>query len=210
MSVQIFKVNEIFHSLQGEGFNSGRPVTFIRLADCNLNCTWCDTDFDTYNILTLDEICTIVKGFALDSIVITGGEPTIHKNLLNLVHALKQSGYWVALETNGVNGLPDELHKLFDYISVSPKFFYQQLYRKTTSLGRADEVRIVVDGQIAEFCRFVETRITAANYYLSPCCHFDGNFNLLETMELLGKLNMRKEGKDWRLSLQLHKFANIQ
>ena len=208
--MQTFKINEIFHSLQGEGFNTGRPVTFVRLANCNLSCVWCDTRFNTYDAMTLDEILETVKDFGIENVVITGGEPTIHDNLFELVTALKKEGYWLALETNGINGLPEKTHKLFDYVVVSPKFFYSNFYKESEALRQADEVRIVVDGDIFDFCEFIEKRIKATYYYLSPCCALDDTFNVLETIEILGKLNMRKEGKKWGLSFQTHKFANIQ
>lgn len=205
-----FQINEIFHSLQGEGFNTGRPVTFVRLANCNLGCVWCDTRFHTYDVMDLAEIINTVNAFPAKSVIITGGEPTINENLFELVRVLKDEGYWLALETNGVKDLPATTKGLFDYIVASPKSFYSKLYENPASVSEANEVRIVVDGNVIDFCKFIEQKIKADYYYLSPRCGIDDKFNVLETIEVLGKLNMREEGKKWGLSFQTHKLANIQ
>ena len=206
----LYKINEIFSSLQGEGFNTGRPVVFIRFAGCNLDCVWCDTDCSAYEEMDDESILAAVAAFGVKSIVITGGEPTANDNLLELTRRLKQDGYWIALETNGVNGLPEEAESLFDYIAVSPKAAYAALYEQASAVGFADEVRVVVDGEIFDFCKFIEDRIVAHHYYLSPCCGADKTFNALQTIQILGQLNTRKSAKKWGLSLQTHKMADIR
>ncbi|MDR3349434.1 MAG: 7-carboxy-7-deazaguanine synthase QueE [Acidaminococcales bacterium] len=205
-----FLINEIFYSLQGEGFNTGRPAVFIRLSGCNLHCVWCDTDFAANDEMDIDAILSIVRAFEVKNVVITGGEPTMHENLLDLARLLKSHGYWLALETNGVNGLPEEAELLFNYISVSPKSFYASLYENASAISFADEVRVVVDGDVFDFCVFIEDRIVAQHYYLSPCCSIDEKFNVLPTIQTLGKLNMRKGSKKWGLSFQTHKMADMQ
>ncbi|MDR2006154.1 MAG: 7-carboxy-7-deazaguanine synthase QueE [Acidaminococcales bacterium] len=205
-----FLINEIFYSLQGEGFNTGRPAVFIRLAGCNLNCVWCDTYSRVGDEMDLDTIISIVKAFDVKNVVITGGEPTEHENMLDLARLLKNDGYWLALETNGVNGLPEEAELLFNYIAVSPKAFYASLYENAAAVSFADEVRVVVDGNVYDFCVFIEDRIVAQHYYLSPCCSMDEKFNVLPTIQTLGRLNMRKGSKKWGLSFQTHKMADIQ
>ncbi len=205
-----YQINEIFSSLQGEGFNTGRPVVFVRLANCNLRCNWCDTRFYEYEEMTLAQILDLVQSFSLHSVIITGGEPTISDDYLELARAFKEQNYWLALETNGVNGLPKEARELFDYLVVSPKSEHEELYRDAKAADFADEVRVVVDGEVQEFCEFIEQRIVAKHYYLSPCCSLDENFNILQTIQILGKLNERGYGKEWGLSIQTHKLANIQ
>lgn len=204
-----FKVNEIFHSYQGEGFNTGRPAIFIRLSGCNLNCRWCDTEFQTHDIMSLEDILDTISYFPVHNVVITGGEPTMDENFTALVKALKQNGYWIALETNGTISIDQEVLGLIDYIAVSPKSFYKGLY-ENAALDKADEVRIVADGDVLEFCEFIEDKIKAVNYFVSPCANIDDNFDMLEAIELLGKLNMRETGKKWYLSMQTHKIANIK
>ena len=62
------KVNDIFYSLQGEGFNTGRAAVFIRFAGCNLRCPFCDTEFDSYREMDDEEILTVVSDFRLQTI----------------------------------------------------------------------------------------------------------------------------------------------
>ena len=97
-----FHLHTVFSSLQGEGRNVGRPATFIRFSGCNLACTWCDTHKDERMSCTAEQILEKVREHTNKSVIITGGEPTIQKDLGELVGALKDAGYWVALETNGV------------------------------------------------------------------------------------------------------------
>ena len=78
-----YAIVEIFESLQGEGFNTGMPAVFIRFGKCNLACPWCDTDYQTFSLMTLQQIADQVTAFSAKNIIITGGEPTIQPNLEN-------------------------------------------------------------------------------------------------------------------------------
>lgn len=134
-----YPVVEIFDSIQGEGFHIGTPVTFIRLAGCNLKCPWCDTDYEKYTEMTADEITFKIH---YNKVVITGGEPTIH-DLIPLLNALKDTpGHYIALETNGTNPT-FEIRSLVDWITCSPK---PQTDWKVNSECEFDELKYVVDG----------------------------------------------------------------
>ena len=122
---------EIFASVQGEGVSAGMPSTFIRLATCNLRCSWCDTaytwDWDRYRKdeqildMTSETVVAEVIARAPKNVVITGGEPMIQKrNLAPLVRELKSRGYRFEIETNGTIA-PGELDGLIDQWNVSPK-----------------------------------------------------------------------------------------
>ena len=107
LSNHLFHVNEIFYSLQGEGPWSGEPVIFIRLAGCNLQCTWCDTEYTSYLALTeFDIMAEIRKLNAISKkVVITGGEPFVH-NLIPLVDLLHHKDFEIQIETNGMLIIP--------------------------------------------------------------------------------------------------------
>ncbi|MBM2831025.1 MAG: 7-carboxy-7-deazaguanine synthase [Dehalococcoidia bacterium] len=123
---------EIFHSIQGEGINTGRPAVFLRLARCNLACVWCDTkytwDWERYDpgdqILEMAsvEVEREVLGFGCKYLVVTGGEPMLQqRRLILLLKRLKNGGFYIEMETNGTV-LPDKVSPgLVDHWSVSPK-----------------------------------------------------------------------------------------
>ncbi len=198
-----YAIVEIFESLQGEGANTGMPCVFIRFGKCNLACSWCDTEFNRFHWLSLSEIMRKVRSFSAKNIIITGGEPTIQPKLTALLVQLKQEGYFLAIETNGLKPVAAQI----DYIAVSPKAEYRDKYRHRC-IKTADEVRIVADGEVLDFCAEIETRIRATYYYLSPC-DSDGEMNLLHTVRQLGLLNQRKNKPKWLLSLQTHKLIGI-
>ncbi len=204
MSAEIrLPIVEIFASCQGEGYNTGMPAVFVRLGRCNLACPWCDTDYHRYRWQSLAEVLATVAGYGCRNVIITGGEPTLHPQLEALLQALKERGHFLALETNGLR----PVSPLFDYVATSPKRFYARQYT-ARALRRADEVRVVVDGEMGEFCAQLERLIVAPRYYLSPC-EVNGQMNLRFTLEQLGALNGRPGGQHWQLSLQTHKLAGI-
>lgn len=199
-----YRIVEIFETLQGEGFNTGMPSIFIRFGKCNLACPWCDTNYNQYQSKTLNEIMHIVRNFTARNIIITGGEPTIQPNIEQLLNTLKREGYFIAVETNGLKPVPPQI----DYIATSPKRLYQKNYLKH-HIPFAHEVRIVVDGDVQDFCEQIEQTIPADRYYLSPC-EENGVMNMLETITQLGRLNQRTNKPRWQLSIQTHKIAGIE
>ena len=100
------KVVEIFSSIDGEGKRTGQIATFVRLAGCNLRCSYCDTkysfDEDSCQDMSIDEIVTTCKNLGYHNITLTGGEPLLHTNeALMLIEALCDSEFQVNIETNG-------------------------------------------------------------------------------------------------------------
>ncbi|EER47133.1 hypothetical protein AM305_01574 [Actinobacillus minor NM305] len=199
-----YPIVEIFESLQGEGFNTGMPSIFIRFGKCNLTCSWCDTPYHQFDSWTLTQILEKVEGYQAKNIIITGGEPTIQPNLTVLLDELKQRGYFLAIETNGLKDIPTQI----DYIATSPKRLYAKKYQRRC-IPFAHEVRIVADENVIAFCEQIETQINAERYYLSPC-EVEGKMNLLETITQIGLLNQRKNKPKWQLSIQTHKIVGIE
>ncbi len=206
MTASQFHVVEIFESLQGEGYNTGMPAVFVRFAGCNLKCTWCDTDFNHYQRYSLDQLLEKIQQYQANNIIITGGEPTLVKPLPQLLSRLKAAGYYIAIETNGLR----HVDKHVDYIAISPKYGYQSRYQQIRQ-ATANEVRIVVEDAptFIDFCLYIEQMIDAKHYFLSPQ-EQHGQFNLLETMKILGKLNHQRLENKWLLSIQTHKLAEIE
>lgn len=196
-----YHLAEIFESLQGEGRNTGRPCVFIRFAGCNLACDWCDTDHSPRFSLSLDELMKEISAFRPRSVILTGGEPTIVKDMPQLVAALKASGWWIAVETNGTSSRDDAPWLDFvDYVACSPKLEFPDKLR----LASADEVRVVASSEgAAEFCRSLRGRIAATDYYVSPC-ERDGKMDFATAKAVLSKLD------GWSLSVQLHKVLGFR
>ncbi|MGA2069714.1 MAG: 7-carboxy-7-deazaguanine synthase QueE [Sedimentisphaerales bacterium] len=115
-------VNEIFHSLQGEGTLAGTPSVFIRLAGCPLRCKWCDTQYaweaSEGEELPIPEIVNRVVHWPSRYVVITGGEPMVNPELPDLARALKERNKHITIETAGINFIAG---LVCDLMSISPK-----------------------------------------------------------------------------------------
>lgn len=97
------KVNEIFHSIQGEGKLAGVPSVFIRTTGCNLRCTWCDSPTTSWepvgDEMSLDGILDRLADFACTHVVLTGGEPLLADGVEELTRRVKDGGYHLTIET---------------------------------------------------------------------------------------------------------------
>ena len=99
------KIVEIFNSIDGEGIRTGQPCTFIRLAGCNLRCSYCDTGYALEagdgREMTIPEILAKVRRIGYRHVTLTGGEPLVHPGAEELIDALLEEGHLVNIETNG-------------------------------------------------------------------------------------------------------------
>lgn len=127
---------EIFASIQGEGASIGYPSTFVRLAVCNLRCTWCDTAYTwdwsrytrTEQVLPMSPqaVFDAVRALPPRRVVITGGEPLLQRRqLAPLLALLNDAGYHGEVETNGTVA-PAEAAPLIHQFNVSPKLAHSR------------------------------------------------------------------------------------
>lgn len=191
------KINEIFYSVQGEGFHAGTPAVFIRFSGCNLKCPFCDTNHFTGNEMSVSDIIEEITKYPARLIIITGGEPSLFLTD-ELVNKLHDKGKYVAVETNGTNKLPSSV----DWITLSPK---DNFVKNAVPVNqRYDEVKVVFDGN-QNVDKYLS--IPAKQYYLQPCD--TGNETL--NKEIINKTleHCMKEGK-WRISIQIHKILNVR
>lgn len=190
------RVNNIFYSLQGEGRNTGRAAVFIRFAGCNLRCSFCDTEFESYREMSNEEIMAEVEALSPQPsaikplIVLTGGEPTLQVDEA-FVDFLHQHGYEVAMESNGTRPAPQNL----DWLTVSPK--------QKPVHQRCSEVKVV----FTDAEHVSDSELEADYYYLQPCDTGDPVRNKVITQACVEYI---KQHPKWRLSLQTHKLIDIE
>lgn len=192
------RVNEIFYSLQGEGFYTGVPSIFIRLSGCNLQCSFCDTQHQPYTEMTEEEIISKIKNFSARHVVITGGEPSLQLTF-SLVDKLHQQGKFVAVETNGTHSLPNNV----DWVTLSPKDLFINSQKAKVLLKQCNEIKVVYTG--LPFYDY--PNINAEYHFIQPC----DTGNKLQNKELLNQaINYCLQHPLWRLSLQTHKIIGVQ
>lgn len=190
------RINEIFYSLQGEGFFTGTPSVFVRFSGCNLACDFCDTRHETGREMSETEIVAEVSRFPATHVVVTGGEPTLQLTA-SLVDKLHEAGKFVAIETNGTHAAPENI----DWITLSPKsaFFPQvPIYIK-----ECDELKVVFNGTpLPDY-----GEIKAAHRFLQPC----DTGNEAENAQILSQsIVWCLQHPQWRLSLQTHKIIGVR
>ncbi len=195
------RINDIFYSLQGEGHNTGRAAVFVRFAGCNLRCSFCDTEFDTYREMSDEEILAAISGYPARFVVLTGGEPTLQVDEA-FIELLHQHGYEVAMESNGTRPAPRNL----DWLTVSPKVRSEKLEVRSEKV--ADELKVVFDETTApESYLSLLTSNFSPLLYLQPCDTGDAVRNeaiIARCVEYI------KEHPWWRLSLQTHKLVGFK
>ena len=200
----MYRVNDIFYSLQGEGYNTGRAAVFVRFAGCNLRCGFCDTKFDTFREMTGEEIVAEMTRYPARFAVLTGGEPTLQVNeaFIDLLH---RHGFEVAMESNGTRPAPTNL----DWLTVSPKSLPPTPSRRR---GRTpDELKVIftspedVEQQSVWLPLLREGE--GGRLYLQPCDTGDAEHSTRIIQQCIDYI---KEHPQWRLSLQTHKLANFK
>ena len=196
-SANKYSVNEIFYSVEGEGFFSGCPAVFVRFAGCTMHCAWCDTKYaqKTNFNLTAEQILKKIAVYPCKTVVLTGGEPT-ERNLIPLLKLLKENKYQIHLETNGANLIDT---KLIDFCTVSPK-----AYINAKMLKKANAVKYITDDKTAlkEIESFQKILNKKTLFYLQP--KNNSKENIKQCLKLI------KQKPNLRLSVQLHKFLNIK
>lgn len=200
----MYLINDIFYTLQGEGYWSGRAAVFLRFSRCNLwtgreedrasaVCTFCDTDFTKGTRMPLEELLEAVDSYRFPSgepmVVLTGGEPLLQVDA-ELLDGLRRKGFYIAVETNGTRPIPDGI----DWVCVSPK-------PAPLKVAKADELKVVYPQHNLRPEQFAG--FPAGDYWISP---MDGP-NLEANTQAAVEYCLANP--QWRLNLQTHKQIGI-
>lgn len=195
----MYKINEIFYSIQGEGYNAGCAAVFVRFSGCNLQCPFCDTQHTEGTFMTVDEICKEISQYPATLVVLTGGEPSlfVDEQLCNAIHSL---GKRIAMETNGTRPITVSI----DHITCSPKFEYCPDVDAHLCIDRIDELKVIFTGNND---MSLYENIKANHYYLQPCDTGDAERNKNIVQQTLDYILQHPK---WMLSMQLHKILNVR
>lgn len=207
----LYRVNEIFYTLQGEGAHMGIPAVFVRFSGCNLRCHWCDTEFTDFTEMQAEEIVDEalelydIPNERHKMVVLTGGEPSLQvdKPLIDALHA---AGFYICIETNGTRPLPEGI----DWITCSPKAGTK------LALKRVNEVKVVYTGEYNP--DIWRTQLEAEHWMLQPL-RFTGDWLIEHAVDEWE--DDRNDNLDdtvryilshpfWRLSVQIHKIAGLR
>ncbi len=201
-------VNEIFSSIQGESVNAGRPCVFVRLAGCNLRCTYCDTTYayEQDEKYELNEIVKQVDAFNGDLVEITGGEPLLQEETPALIHVLLEKGYEVMMETNGsfnINLVDRRCMKILDMKCPSSGESEKNDINNLCRLSKIDQVKFVISDKNDYFFAKNMMKNIMPDF---PKSHIllSAAFNRLSFKKLAEWII--KDNLKARLNLQIHKI----
>lgn len=201
------KVHSIFPTIQGEGPYSGHQALFIRLSGCNLACTFCDTEFDSFDILGVKEILETIISMQHRQklVVITGGEP-FRQSINLLCESLLLNGFKVQVETNGTiyTDIPKDVE-----LVCSPKVYKDKYHRiRADVLEQTIALKFLISKQKKGYLDIAEVGQSEYNIpvYVQPMDEYDEYTN--QNNKILAQEVAKKHGTI--LSLQLHKILNLK
>ena len=218
-------VNEIFESIDGEGYHSGKPTVFFRVVGCNLRCVWCDSVYtfkpeESSKWMSVEEAFNAVNAFDLKHITITGGEPLMEENktwMMQFIDTLLENEHSVDIETNGSIDYSDYKEKygkaetdsrgnhhgvtlITDWKAPSSKMNKAMKIHNLSILDKTDIVKIVVEDNDFKEVEKVLHSGTKAMIYISPV------FGKV-TMEKIPEFIMKnKKYENLACQIQVHKI----
>ncbi len=205
-------INEIFSSIEGEGIRTGELSTFIRLAGCNLRCSYCDTKYAIENEygqeMTIGEIIEEVKKYNNKNVTLTGGEPLIHSGVDNLIEQLIEKDYQINIETNGTVDIEKYVGRCLitmDYKCPSSYMEKTMNIENIEKLLSSDVLKFVIKEEDFSCVEKILKSFKIKSYvYLSPVFNELNPEKIVDFMKYCNEkgINMSKV----RLQLQLHKL----
>lgn len=216
------KIVEIFDSIDGEGIRTGQPATFIRLAGCNLRCSYCDTVYslfgeDTpceYTEMNVDEVIVRVNR-NYRRVTLTGGEPLIHSESEELVSRLADMECEVNIETNGAVDTESFFHKIkrkdklfftIDYKLPSSGMSDKMLWNNFLNLRPRDVIKFVC-GSDEDIRLMIDIVKKLKDVYSDmPHIFIGAVYGMIEAEKLVDIILSEPALSDARFQVQLHKI----
>ena len=203
----VLEVNDMFLTIQGEGIYVGHSAFFIRLSGCNLQCSFCDTDYEDFTEMSVQEIVAKVENtkFGGNLVVITGGEP-FRQTLNPLCTSLVEKGYVVQLESNGVlyNEIPEQVKIVCSPKNISGK--YSSLNAKILPRITAFKFIISASNHYYNYVPDLGQKEYNIPVYVQPMDEYDKKLND-DNLQLV--IRIAKE-YGYIVSLQTHKIMDIE
>jgi 7-carboxy-7-deazaguanine synthase len=204
---RLLKVNEIYYSIQGESSKAGLPCVFVRLTYCNLRCSYCDTEYAFYEgeEKTIEEIIAEVKKFNCNLIEITGGEPLVQSESIELMTKLCDEGFEVMIETGGslpIKDIDKRVKIIMDLKCPSSKMMKKNLYHNIDYIKKIDEIKFVIGSRED----YDWSKEMVDKYVLNDKCSvlFSVVFGQLEPVQLINWI--LEDRLKVRFQLQIHKI----
>ena len=200
------RVSEIFFSIQGESTLAGEPCVFVRFTGCDLRCGYCDTEYAFYggSAMTRGQIHEEIAKYPARFVCLTGGEPTLQKELPQLAQELLDKGYVVSLETHGqrpLDALPRGVRKIVDLKTPGSREPHTD-FAAFAALAPGDEVKVVVTSH--EDFEWALRQLDRLGVWGRVPVLFSPSYGEVAPQELARWV--LESGKPARLQLQLHKL----
>jgi organic radical activating enzyme len=191
---------EEFYTIQGEGFNTGKPAYFIRVGGCDVGCHWCDVK-ESWNaalhpLTPVDQIVSNAAQYPAKAVVVTGGEPSMY-NLVYLTEQFKLNGIKAFIETSGAYNLTGS----WDWVCLSPKKTQPPLLE---NFKKAHELKVIIHNK--DDFKWAERN--AANVHADCKLYLQPEWSKVKqlTEDIVEYV---KSNPKWNISLQTHKYMNI-
>ena len=204
---QMLKINEIFHSIQGESSYAGHPTVFVRTTGCNLRCTYCDTTYSYHEGAdqSVSEILTKIESVGAEYVCITGGEPLLQREIYELMSQLCNRNYKVSLETSGsksISLVDPRVKVILDVKTPDSGAANSFLIENLVSANPGTEIKFVICSEndfdwSENFCR-------QHDLYKKFDVLYSPSYGKIEPQWLAQNILAKKSHA--RLQLQLHKY----
>lgn len=201
-------ITEIFASVQGETSLTGLPTTFIRLASCNLRCSWCDTtySFGRGTPTSIDQLVTQTEDYGCKHVCVTGGEPLLQPLVHRLISKLLHNGHVLSLETGGslpINEVDSRVHIILDIKCPGSGMSQKNHLENLHLITKKDEIKFVLTNEedyiyAKEMCHKYNLYQKTPHILLSPV------HGILDPQALVGWI--LRDKLPVRLNLQIHKY----